>query len=226
MRTLILALLMSLSSPTRADDVIKIIIQKEEKKASTRWTLSEWLATKEKMRLMDLWLALHSPSPYEFYLGGGEAFGTQNAFQGMFAAYASIFGLEGQYESLRSRWHALFNLRIFGYNVQATHITLQTGLRFQNDESSYRNFLLGVWSNIYIARFFGIEGLYRYYFDSTPSSASIVTSGSRWEVGAFLDFRCLRFFVDYFEEPEKRSSPSGTTESNRQGVIVGSKLFF
>ena len=44
-------------------------LERAQKRAASRWTLSEWLAQKEKNKLMDMWLAMNSPSPYEFMLG-------------------------------------------------------------------------------------------------------------------------------------------------------------
>ena len=36
-----------------------------------RWTLAEWLEQKDRSKMMDLWLAFNSPSPYELMLGVG-----------------------------------------------------------------------------------------------------------------------------------------------------------
>ena len=45
-----------------ADDVYTFVIKKQEEKEKYRWNLSDWLTTRDKMRMQDLWLALHSPS--------------------------------------------------------------------------------------------------------------------------------------------------------------------
>lgn len=41
-------------------DVVYIIKDRQKEKQSTRWTLTEWLRIKERMRLMDVWLAMFS----------------------------------------------------------------------------------------------------------------------------------------------------------------------
>ncbi|SME96625.1 hypothetical protein [Pseudobacteriovorax antillogorgiicola] len=40
--------------------VTTYVVETQEKRHSTRWTLTEWLRIKERIRLMDLWLALVS----------------------------------------------------------------------------------------------------------------------------------------------------------------------
>lgn len=230
---LLFSLLTQTSFPARAEaDVIKIIIQKHEEKKKNGWSLSDWLETRDRMRLMDLWLALHSPSPYEFYLQANHYFADQdpgekiNPWQFGFAAYASIFGLEFQYEtSPLSRWYGIFNLRIFGYYVQGTHITLQAGVR-SNNRNQNRNAFLGGFMNIYIMDFFGVETLYRHFFESTGGSLGETTSGSRYELGAFLDFRALRIFGNYFNESGDLSFGGTNTLLKNRGVTLGTKLFF
>ena len=51
-------------------EVYNIVIKKQDEKAKSRWSLSDWLDTRDKMRMQDVWLALHSPSPFEFFFGG------------------------------------------------------------------------------------------------------------------------------------------------------------
>ena len=219
-----------ITSTSRADDVYTIIVKKQETKQKGRWSLTEWLETRDRMRLMDLWLALHSPSPYEFYIGGNYQInqaspgGQSNAWEGHLAAFASIFGLEGRYESNPisgqiNRWHGIFNLRIFGFHDQGTNITLQGGLRSTDHGGiSYRNALAGVSINIYLARYFGIEGLYRYYFSSTPNSSGVSFSGERYQAGVFIDFKMVRIYGDYLYSPE--------TLMTTNGGIIGTKVYF
>src|SRR4051812_10192033 len=85
--------------------------QKAEKKATSRWTLQEWLEQKDRNRMMDLWLGMYSPSPYEFYVRGAyQTYRTTydpmsieeksyQSFSGGLGAYATIIGIEGGYEN-------------------------------------------------------------------------------------------------------------------------------
>ena len=222
MKTFTLAFALVLSWATaischsaRADEIYTFVVKKQEEKQSTRWTLAEWLKTRDRMKLMDLWLALHSPTPYEFYLGGSTAFGDKlagghyTAWKAEAAAFASIFGLSFQREFTPiSRTLALFNLRIFGYNDQATNITLEAGLRSQSRPTSFRSAAGGARMSIYIGKFFGIDGLWRHYFGAAPNALGQSFSGNRFEGGAFIEYKFLRIYGKYFTENVQANSGS------------------
>lgn len=230
-RVVALAALFSfcLPAPTQAEDVYTLIIKKQEEKKITRWSLAEWLRVKDRMKLMDMWLALHTPSPYEFYLGGewvrGDVQGvpTQSNYSGSrfyAGAYASIFGLEVQREStFAERWTGLFNFRFFGYHAQGTNITLQAGIQEQEESGAkFRSALVGVDTTIYLARFFGVRGIFRHHFLSVPNSSGSRISGNRGEGNAFIDFSFLRVYGGYFTESEGAA--------DREGFHLGSTLYF
>lgn len=51
------------AAPLRAESttyVTTYVTKVQEERASTRWTLTEWLRIKERMRMMDVWLAMFS----------------------------------------------------------------------------------------------------------------------------------------------------------------------
>ena len=214
----------------RADDSFTFIIKKQEEKKNYRWSLAGWLETKEKMRLMDLWLALHAPSPYEFIFGGDYLTGSQtpgSSFSGgslFFIAYASIFGLElkGQLKAPVDYWQAVFRLRIFGYHDQASNITLHAGVRTRQGTDSFRNALTGGSISIYVAKFFGIEGKAIHLFDSTPSPLGTQFSGTEFDMGAFIEFSFVRIFGKYFSHP----STLNGSEISETGVRFGTQLYF
>lgn len=210
-----------------ADDIYTIVIKKQEDKDRYRWTLSDWLYTRDTMRIQDLWLALHSPSPYEFFLGGNYQFdhltpgGTLNPWELHFGAFVSIFGLEAHYEStVDNQWSGIFDLRVFGYHDQSTNITLQVGLRDRSNGSySIDNIFTGARFTIYLARAFGVEMLYRHFFtNSTPTSTGVGISSDRFQGGVFLDYKFLRIYGDYFTEYDANSTLNG--------IIVGPKIYF
>lgn len=224
-----------LSPAAQADDVYTVVVKKQQEKAKSRWSLSQWLETKEKFRLMDMWLALHSPSPYEFYLGGDYQITertTQPKYQSprvYFGAFASIFGLELQREQFPdARWLGMFKLRVFGYHQQATNLTLEVGVRSMGLEGAdFRSMSAGAGTSLYFGKYFGIDGFYRHYFQSTPSASGARYQGSRAEAGAFIDFKFLRIYGSYFYEPLKQSMAATTvSEDVRKGVAVGTRLFF
>jgi hypothetical protein len=220
------------AAPSRADDVYNVVVQKQDTKKQTGWNLSDWLATRDKMRLMDLWLALHSPSPYEFFLDGNYTLPNQGrtaAWGGKAAAYASIFGLQGEDEfsaNLRSSRTGIFDLRIFGLYVQSTNITLQAGVRGLTDAGQdYRDAMAGVEMSVYITRYLGVEGAYRRYFDTTPSASGITISENYYMGGLFLDFSLLRLYGEYWSQPATYTSPGAVSTVSRTGVTLGARIF-
>jgi hypothetical protein len=225
----VLTLVVGFSSRARADEVYTFVVKKQEEKVKTRWNLSDWLETRDKMRLMDLWLAIHSPTPYEFFLSGAYVIPSESgSSQGSdlaFAAYATIFGLEAKRESVPiTRIHGIFDFRIFGYHDQSTNITLQAGVASRDiGGQSVRNALAGVRLDIYLARYFGIGGLYRHYYDSAPNS---LFGSNRFEGQAFIDFQFLRLFGTYFSETTGASPASSLVLGDSKGVNLGAKLYF
>ncbi len=219
-------------SVAKADEVFTFVVKKQEEKAKSRWSLAEWIDTRDRIRMMDLWLALHSPSPYEFYLrsdyrlsdsGGGDTGGKLRLAA---AAYASIFGLEAE-KTLSSEGSesVLFDLRIFGFHVQGTNITLQAGLRSEGNPA-IRSAAAGVASTIYVFKSFGVDGYWRHYFDSAPGAAGVKTSGGRYQVGGFIDFSFLRAFGSFFSESIDTVDASRLTPSKHEGVLTGVQFFF
>lgn len=234
-RILLVALVLGLSSPAVADEAYTFIVKKQETKAQRRWSLSEWLDTRDRMRLMDMWLALHSPSPYEFFIGGAYQLGSQStgstysAPSFSAAAYVSIFGLGIERESgLGTRYDGTFHLRFFGLHYQATHMRAEVGLRQESVGSSlsFQNAIAGFGLTIYMAKPFGVEARWRHAFASTPNSSASAFSGDRFEGGAFLDFSFLRVYGQYVYEMLNTESSDLVSESVRSGPQAGLKFFF
>ena len=49
------------SLPAQAETVVTTyVVKTQEERKSTRWTLTEWLRIKERMKMMDVWLAMFS----------------------------------------------------------------------------------------------------------------------------------------------------------------------
>ncbi|MCM0606639.1 MAG: hypothetical protein KA715_11160 [Xanthomonadaceae bacterium] len=221
---LILSAFASTPLVSHADESYTFIVKKQEEKAKTRWSLAEWFETKEKMKLQDMWLALHSPSIYEFFLGYDYVIATPSAHRVLLGAYASVVGLEGRYETQPyGDTAALFKLRFFGYHVQATHISLGVGVRNRIDPTlgAYRNGILNADAALYLTRFWGLGGNYEYYLTSTPRVNASTVSGSRLDLSTFIDFKFFRVSAGYFTE-----SSSDQTPVLLSGYSIGAKLFF
>lgn len=220
--------------PAYADDVYTVIVKRQEQKKSSQWTLSEWLETKHRIAVMDMWLAFHTPTPYEFYLGGNFQFGSLSGRSsytggaGEIAAYATIFGLEYQREqSMTHINNVLFDMRVFGYHNQSTNLTLQGGLRTRGGDNEYRSPVLGVKPTLYLTKYFGIDGLYRHIFTSNSNSEGNQLTGDRFEAGGFIDFNFVRVYLSYFHEQEYATNV--VVQQNypiRSGALAGVRLFF
>ncbi|PIS09925.1 MAG: hypothetical protein COT73_12145 [Bdellovibrio sp. CG10_big_fil_rev_8_21_14_0_10_47_8] len=220
--------------------------QKAERKQDNRWTLQEWLAQKDRNRMMDLWLAMYSPSPYEYFVGGAyqdfttkdEAAGTTDRHENgivTVGAYATVIGIEGFYENniqeQISQSGGSLNLRVLGNAVQGTHLSINYGYRSMKTElagqgTTVNQPFAGADLNMYLTRYFGISGMYRSYV-AVENDVLGTVSGHRTEAGLFVDFSALRVFGSWYSDVEI-TQPQQQTESKviRSGVMSGIKFFF
>jgi len=210
-----------------------------------RFTLQEWLENKDRRALMDMWLTINTPSPYEFVLGGSMFHYTLDntiagstvsknigGYSGEISAYARFVGLTAEYtnntEDGFSDTAGIFNLRIFGNTVQGSHITLHYGLRTRiASDASYRlnqQFAAGT-LQLYLMKYFGIQGNYRKYLPYSEDHFGD-TEGNEINAGAFIEFGALRLFGDWYQE--KQNSKLNGVESNfdRTGTKIGIKFYF
>lgn len=220
------------------------ISERAKKREGSRWTLAEWLAQKDRNKLMDQWLWLNAPSPYEFSLLGaytnykttlasGEKEYTTTDLEA--SAYASIFGLTVEYERRpdenENDLTGMFNVRVLGSSIQSSSLVVSYGQRTRtftalDPVSITRNQFYQVSLQLYIGRYFGINGHYRNYLPYTDNYFGDIT-GTLTETGAFLEFESIRIFGTYFQDLQKNSNPSTPTpEINRKGIKTGLQFFF
>jgi hypothetical protein len=221
--------------------------QKSDRKEKSRWTLQEWLEQKQRNHLMDLWLDMYAPSPYEFFLEG--SFGAyethiessttntkqhHESFSGAAGAYATVVGLEGSYENnpgeKYNQTSGSFHLRVLGNAVQGTHLILHYGLStryedFNGTQVRLNQQFAGGDINLYFNHHFGVQGLYDYYLPVTNETLGDVNK-NRFEAGLFIDFKALRVFGVYFQEQEKNKNAGTETTTTRTGVQSGIRFFF
>ena len=223
--------------------------KKSQNKAVKRWTIEDWLDTKKKINMMDQWLAAHSSAnPYEFYLGGDtishdyveetvltavENTETRRLNRANFGAFASIVGLEAQYESDDKdelAWLGIFNLRVFGIAQQSTHITLGYGLqnsKIPSDKESTQNQFASVTFSLYLLKHFGFDGLYRYYLAAKIPNSEYELAGERFEVRAFIDYSFLQIYGLWFKQPMRKTADENPVfRITRSGLGFGLRLYF
>ncbi len=196
----LLVLSVATHSAAAADESYTFVVKKQNEKAVTRkgWNLADWMAQRDSNRTRDLWLAMNTPTPYEFSLGGDYRFlnSPQNArdYRIQVGAFARIFGLSFETESDPRRWNALFNLRVFGLHSQGTNLTLFGGLRSQTEPVTFRSGIIGAAVTMYLMKLGGIETQFRKYLTGTTDPEGVGKSGTQLEVNLFIDFRALRVY--------------------------------
>lgn len=216
--------------------------KRSEVKSNSRWTLEGWLAQKEKNKMMDLWLAMNQPSPYESYLSFQSINLTQTqdqsdigteytVYRGSLTAYAGFFGLESDYlnntKLNRVETRLSLNLRLLGSSQQSTNLTLGYGQKLTSfkTEKSLRQMYLKGNLTVYLTKLFGIYGEILQYSPTSQSSLGDV-SGYEQEVGIFIDYSFIRIFgVGYYNQ-QKFDKSATISKIRQKGLIAGFKIFF
>lgn len=213
--------------------------KKAEQKQGSRWTLEDWLAQKERNKMMDLWLAMYAPSPYEFFASVQKAQlettpsnpnSSNEYLRGRIGAYATVLGLEFDYEQNEdfTDFQGALNLRIAGNAQQGTHLNILAGLRTLDhtaDSYELKQGFYGADLNLYLTRHFGLSGRYlKFSPKNVPSIGDI--SGDHTEYGLFIDFWSLRLSGELVERYELRELNGVNTEVDNSGTKFGITFYF
>lgn len=222
-----------------------LLSSSSEAKAAKRFSLHEWLENKDRRNMMDMWLAIHTPTPYEFMFGGSlfqyDAVATTNlipttqrikSYDGEVHAYASLVGISGMYQNNNEEGFndvtGQFNLRLFGTSTQSSNIVLHYGLRTRTafDQSYRLNQLYpAVTLQIYLMKLFGIYSNYKVF---TPVTENFYgeTSGDELTAGLFIEYGLLRVFGNYYNERQNSKLNGIETTLDRKGTKVGLQFHF
>lgn len=241
----LLLILIPKVSLAQTPGVYKVIVEKQEEKKRSRWTLADWLQQKQNNRAMDLWLAKNSySSPFEFYLDGSmrnydyvlastpkdhENFNAQGGELGAFAGRAGIRASFYGDEEKRSVWQSGLNFRVYGRAVQDTHINVEWGLRGQtvqeNEREHFQNQFGAVTLNLYLTKFFGLEGQYARIL---PARSNLDRSleGETSTAGVYIDFSALRVYGEWRNEHLVTKTPDDRIAETRSGFGGGLRFFF
>jgi hypothetical protein len=220
--------------------------QKTKDKENSRWTLQDWLAQKQRNHLMDHWLEMYAPTPYEFFLEGNvsnykmssipnsSVDESHQSTAGSVGAFATVVGLEGSYEhNIEENYTDLagaLNLRILGNAVQGTHLQLFYGLRTRTINTAgvdnrIGNPMAGADLNLYVTRFAGISGRYSHYLEIENETLGKV-SGYKSEAGLFIDFKNFRIQGSWYYDRQEMEKAQVKSAVDRSGVKTGFKFFF
>lgn len=222
--------------------------KKAAARENTRWSLSEWMAMKERNRMMDTWLSMNAPSPYEFsvtipyktFKTENQTAGTESSHSsigGEFAAYAQFFGLSAEYENNSeekiSDLAGMLNIRLLGNSLQNTNLTLSIGQRTRKITVSGSDVNLNqqfgqASLDLHFTKYVGLSGKYRQYLKKDDSSYGNEIQDELTEAGIFIDFKALRVFGSWYQEKEKYNDVNTSAEQKNQrtGIKSGIRLFF
>ncbi len=217
-------------------------------KDTTRWTLTDYLSQKQKVRLMDHWLGLNgSAVAFETIVsGGGLQYNTtstngsgvkvksnESVTSGRISLFYQMVGIEGEYEKSNKDWNStagMVSLRLLGSSQQNTNVTASYGIRKKaytgDTPETFQNQFAQGSLNLYIVEFFGIEGTYRSYFNN-KSSLQRDYSGTRVTGGVFVEIGFLRVYGQFNQEKSEITPADGSAAltEDRQGFDVGAKIF-
>ncbi len=208
---------------------------------SKRWTLSEWLEQKSRIQMMDMWLTMNSPSPYELVIGG-HYLSTQNnenteslqSYDGELQAFAGLAGVSFEHQNntplVRSQSAAALNLRLLGNSQQNSFFLLKLGQRSlslaQNQEAIlFRTAFADASLQMYITDHLGFLTGYRSYF-AAEEGTSVYTNGSKVAADLYIEFIRLRISLGYFEERENFTLSDIKYEDINKGLRTGLYFYF
>ncbi len=205
----------------------------------SRWTLQDWMVQQDRNKMMDLWLAMNSPSPFEYMIGlstNSWTNTTRYENQSLYLqAYAQMIGLRAELnnenqDSVKDTISAL-ELRLFGNSLQNSLLTIQAGQRtreFKNENNTpqaQQNFT-GLSAQLYLSKYFGLNADYL-KFQSYEDKAVGKLNGSYQELRVFIDFDAVRIFGSQYVDTELRSPINGNqTTTIRSGSKTGIQIFF
>ncbi|MBC7457677.1 MAG: hypothetical protein H7235_05320 [Bdellovibrionaceae bacterium] len=226
-----------------------LLSKKSEAEVAHRFSLAEWLDTKNRNNTMDMWLGYNTNDDiYEFKLGlnmnqddvktqvgGGipAASGIFRSYEGELSAYARNVGLTAGYHDNNEQnftdTTGMFNFRLFGKSMQTSHLTLHYGLRTRlgSGSASYRlnqQFPAATFQ-LYIVDNFGIYSHYRKYLKSNEAVFGD-TEGSDLQYGVFIEYGRLRIFGNMFEENQNSILNNVNTDINHKGTQFGIQLYW
>jgi hypothetical protein len=222
-----------------------LLSKSSEAKAAKRFSLQEWLENKDRRGMMDMWLAINTPSPYEFMFGGSflqyDKISTTNnvgvtqrykSYDGEVHAYATLVGITALYQNNNEEGFSdvtgQFNLRLFGTSTQSSNIILHYGLRTRtahNDSYRLNQLYPGITLQIYLMKLFGIYGNYHAYSPITESFYGD-TSADELNAGIFIEYGLLRIFGNYYNDRQNSKLNGIETQLDRKGTKVGLQFHF
>lgn len=214
------ALWLLISGPSSAHaSVYDKVNLKMYEKIRTRWALENLFVRNRRSKPREQWLPYNPKKPPMFELMADVRMGTLSYFEdyhnpkkqplkvasgGLNVFLGPVgFGIQReQYKFSDKMWNrdeGTFYLRVLGSSMQTTHFTILAGQQ-KSDHALFEEFeqqYFGYLANIYISRYFGIEGFYRKRSGGQPKYD---ISGADQHWGVFVDISILRLSLLFRQE--------------------------
>lgn len=215
---------------------------------AVQWTLADWITQKNRIALMDQWLALNRSSDWieivpsagfgHYSLRTIDPWGNATVVSGDAQRFsvdvnASILSLQAEYEKLGKTDEyttVAAGLRLLGASAQSTSLTARYGYRRLRDTTTDQHvdnpFVEGA-AQLYLFKPFGLIAQYRKYFEAR-SNWDVRTSGERLTTGVFLEVVVFRLYFNFVREPMRVRYPwsDDPATETRDAWEGGLRLFF
>lgn len=211
---------------------------------ASRWTLQEWLAQRDRNRMMDLWLSMNSPSPFEFMIGVSHLSTTYDtvpattesnnvSLAGELHAYAQFVGLTVEHENNTkagvSDLTGMLNIRLLGDSLQNSSLTVHGGQLVRKTSAEELKHLFAQASlQMYFTKYFGIDASYRAIQSAHSDTQNADITSALTRAGLFIDFKSVRIFGAWYQDitTTKDIPTSSKTDSRRIGIQSGLKIYY
>ncbi|MFP5459391.1 MAG: hypothetical protein ACLGG7_11710 [Bacteriovoracia bacterium] len=239
---LFFALWLLISGPSSAHaSVYDKVNLKMYEKIRTRWALENLFVRNRRSKPREQWLPYNPKKAPMFELMADVRMGTLKygnndlhpqkkqplkVASGGLQAFLGPVGISIQREQYKfsQKWwnrdEGTFYLRILGSSTQSTHVTLFTGTQ-KSDTAlflKYEQQFQGILTNLYLTRYLGLEGMYRYRPKTDSDTHSIRGTDQHW--GFFFESSILRLSVLFRQESNRATSLNPGT-----GGVAGSSGF-
>ncbi len=216
---------------------------RQENKKTTRWSIADWMSTKQQVALMDQWLALNSSANVfdVYFFGSTGSYGLRSTsdpstdtkdndlLNYRAGVFFSILGAEGELErdpagdTIERNY---FSLRLLGSSMQSTSLVAKFGLRKHDSELTdtvLSNTIYGADLTMYFFTFFGVT-LHSSVIASGKDTDDNTVAGTYSQAQAFIEANFLRVSAIYFEEALEVKMAASTHNSIRSGWLAGVSL--
>lgn len=247
----LLWILCALSLPLQAQEkdssgkggvTINIFPERQKERRQSRWTLSNWMETKKEIAEQNRWLWAHTHKiPMELALGYTQS---PNRWHSEVDFYVARLGLHLEYGKRvawfedsglldgpnEQRTEAAAQIRLFGGNLQDTHLIARVGYEhnsFSNSGNLAGNF--GTWYaepelQIYFAQWLGVRGNLKYRWQGSHLiRKNQKWSGTNHEALGFLELGALRLEGGY---RWLRWDVDNVSPLKSEELIASIKIFF